>query len=66
MAYSRRAALLAEDLSEWQQVYHHQYMVDGEWGVYAPDITVIAERDRRLKELVAQLQEVSIALAALR
>lgn len=66
MAFARRAALLAEDLAEWQAIYHQQYMVDGEWGLYEPNIAVIAERDRQLKEMVQELQDVSVRLTALR
>lgn len=66
MAYSRRAALLAEDLNDWATTYR----TDLTWGerVAGPvmDIAVRHERVLQLDELVTTLQRVAIQLQALR
>jgi hypothetical protein len=66
MAYARRAASLAEDLREWYAIYHNRIESEANWGLGLPDMDVIVERERVLSDLVDQLRQVSVTLAALR
>ena len=65
-AYSRRAALLAEDLIEWSRIYSRRSYGDYTNRRTAETLAVYDNRAHELADLGQALQRISIALQALR
>jgi hypothetical protein len=66
LAYSRRAALLADDLLDWSRIYDQQINQWEGGGHASSDFSVLTERVEQLAQMGMQLQRISIALVALR